>query len=81
MLVATLKKIINQAWELDSFDGVRLAKYMRCLFQVALSENPHVAESLLSQIEHLAKEASDVSYQLFLVIFTDHTSTDPTAIS
>ena len=61
----TLKKILNQAWALDSFDSIKLAKYMRCLFQVALSENAYVAESLLDQIRHLAEEASGVSCQYY----------------
>ena len=61
VLVSTLKKIVNQAWVLESFDSVKLAKYMRCLFQVALSENRYIAETLLDEINRLAEQASGVS--------------------
>jgi len=55
----TLKKIVNGASSLDSFDAIKLAKYMRCLFQIALPENPAVAEQLLDQIQSLAEELSN----------------------
>lgn len=38
-----------------------LAKYMRCLFQVAISDNVEVAEQLLDQVKDHAYEAQDVS--------------------
>ena len=60
VLVTTLKKIVNEAWGLDSLDSTKLAKYMRCLFQVALSDSPGTAEQLLSQICSLAQEAAEV---------------------
>ncbi|KAG9248179.1 meiosis protein SPO22/ZIP4 like-domain-containing protein [Calycina marina] len=59
VLIATLKKIINSACELDSFDNIKLAKYMRCLFQVALSQNYDVAESLLDNILSQAEESAE----------------------
>jgi hypothetical protein len=60
VLVTALKKIVNEAWGLDSLDSTKLAKYMRCLFQVALSDSPDTAEQLLSQICSLAQEAAEV---------------------
>lgn len=61
MLITNLKKIINEAWSLESFDSAKLAKYMRCLFQVALSDSPNIAEQLLDQVHSIAEEASRVS--------------------
>ncbi|TVY43916.1 Sporulation-specific protein [Lachnellula subtilissima] len=57
VLVSTLKNIINQAWCLESMDGTMLARYMRCLFQVALSDNVEIAEQLLDQVQQHADEA------------------------
>ncbi|KAH8811736.1 meiosis protein SPO22/ZIP4 like-domain-containing protein [Xylogone sp. PMI_703] len=59
VLIMTLKKIVNAAFSLDSFDAIKLAKYMRCLFQIALPETPAVAEQLLDQIHSLAEELSE----------------------
>jgi hypothetical protein len=59
--VTTLKKIINQAWTLESLDSIKLTKYMRCLFQVALTDSPDVAEQLLEQVRSLAEETSEVT--------------------
>ncbi|TVY21229.1 hypothetical protein LARI1_G000647 [Lachnellula arida] len=59
VLVSTLKNIINQAWCLESMDGTMLARYMRCLFQVALSDNVEIAEQLLDQVQQHAHEAQD----------------------
>ncbi|RKF63583.1 Sporulation-specific protein 22 [Erysiphe neolycopersici] len=56
-LVATLKKIINEAWKSETLDTAKLAKYMRCLFQIAISENTELAEQLLDQVQSHAEEA------------------------
>lgn len=37
-----------------------LARYMRCLFQVALSDNVEIAEQLLDQVQQHADEAQHV---------------------
>jgi len=60
-MISTLKKIINEAWQLESMDSKRLAKYMRCLFQIAISNNIDVAAQLLDQVQALAEEMSQVS--------------------
>ncbi|KAF8863587.1 SPO22-domain-containing protein [Acephala macrosclerotiorum] len=60
VLINILKKIINEAWGLESaLDTTKLAKYMRCLFQVAISGNAIVAEQLLEQIYTHAEEAAE----------------------
>ncbi|TVY81885.1 Sporulation-specific protein [Lachnellula suecica] len=59
VLVNTLKKIINEAWSLETLDSTMLAKYMRCLFQVAISDNVEIAEQLLDQVRAHAEEAHE----------------------
>ncbi len=61
-LITTLKKIINAAWGLPSFDYVSLAKYMRCLFQIAIPSNPIIAEQLIDQVQSHVEEAVEVSF-------------------
>ncbi len=60
VLVSALKKIVNAAWGLDTMDILKLAKYMRCLFQVAMLDNMEVAEQLLDQAHEQAEEAAEV---------------------
>ncbi|RDL39259.1 uncharacterized protein BP5553_03599 [Venustampulla echinocandica] len=60
VLIVNLKRIINEACSLDAMDNSKLAKYMRCLFQIALSDNAGVAEQLLDQIRDLAEESRDI---------------------
>ena len=45
-------------------DSRMLAKYMRCLFQVAISDNVEIAEQLLDQVQQHAYEAQDVRFAL-----------------
>ncbi|CAG8979159.1 hypothetical protein HYALB_00000293 [Hymenoscyphus albidus] len=59
VLVFNLKKIVNEAWGLENMDITSLAKYMRCLFQIAQSDNVEIAEQLLGQIADQAQEASE----------------------
>ena len=61
---------MNAAWGLDTMDVPKLAKYMRCLFQVAMLDNMEVAEQLLDQAHEQAKEAAEVN--LFLSIIENH---------
>ena len=65
-MVQTMKKIVNQAWELETLDIVKLTKYMRCLFQISLSGSPEVAEQLLEQAHALAEDAAEVPFHPFL---------------
>ncbi|EHL01098.1 hypothetical protein M7I_2959 [Glarea lozoyensis 74030] len=58
-LIATLKKIVNEAWALECVNSVNLAKYMRCLFQIALLSHEETAETLLDQVAAHAREASE----------------------
>ncbi|KAI9055545.1 hypothetical protein LZ554_000492 [Drepanopeziza brunnea f. sp. 'monogermtubi'] len=58
-LVHILKKIINETWGMDSLDVPKLAKYIRCLFQITISEDVEVAEQLLDQVCGYASEAAE----------------------
>jgi hypothetical protein len=73
-----MKKIINEAWGLEELDFVRLAKYMRCLFQVAISDNSEIAEQLLDQVHEHAEQASEVSrhcpYLLYRLLIIPQTN-------
>ncbi len=62
VLINTLKKIINEAWGLESLNITKLAKYMRCLFQITISDNSVIAEQLLDQIHNHAEQAAEVWY-------------------
>ena len=63
-----MKKIVNEAWSLEEVDSVRLAKYMRCMFQLALSDNTEVAEQLLDQIQDHTEQTAEVrSTSIFVV--------------
>jgi hypothetical protein len=64
VLVTALKKVINEACGLDTMDVPKLAKYMRCLFQVAMLDNTEVAEQLIDQVHEQAQEAAEVSHLL-----------------
>jgi hypothetical protein len=64
VLVSVLKKIVNEAWGLDTMDVPKLAKYMRCLFQIAMLDNMEVAEQLLDQAHEQAEEAAEVQSHL-----------------
>ena len=61
VLIATLKKIINEAWGLECVSSVKLAKYMRCLFHIALPNQEETAELLLEQVAMHARDAEQVS--------------------
>ncbi|OBT49348.1 hypothetical protein VE00_00485 [Pseudogymnoascus sp. WSF 3629] len=67
VLIPTLKRIVNEAWSLESFDISKLSRYMRCLFRLGLtSGDGPLAESLLDQVSELASSAenSETSYPL-----------------
>jgi hypothetical protein len=67
VLVSALKKIVNAAWGLDTMDVPKLAKYMRCLFQVAMLDDMEVAEQLLDLAHEQAKEAAEVNLLLLTI--------------
>ncbi|RKU40879.1 hypothetical protein DL546_001180 [Coniochaeta pulveracea] len=53
----TLRQIINQIYELESLDGVKLSRYMRCLFQVTLPFEDELALGLADEYIDLIQNA------------------------
>ena len=47
---------MNIIWRLDSIDVVKLARWVRCLFQLALTTKNEIAEFLLDQVSTLAQD-------------------------
>ncbi|KFZ02357.1 hypothetical protein V500_00246 [Pseudogymnoascus sp. VKM F-4518 (FW-2643)] len=67
VLIPTLKRLVNEAWSLESFEIAKLSRYMRCLFRLGLSSGDGpLAESLLDQVSELAisAENSETPYPL-----------------
>ncbi|TGO41094.1 hypothetical protein BHYA_0027g00390 [Botrytis hyacinthi] len=62
VLIMTLKKITNKAWEMEEFDTIKLSKYMRCLFQAAMGSDDKIAEGLIDQVCMLAADAAEVRF-------------------
>ncbi|KAL1892941.1 sporulation-specific protein 22 [Ceratocystis pirilliformis] len=55
-LYRILQLIINEIWKLEQFDSAKLAKYMRCLFQVVLPYSEDLALQTLNNVLTIAKE-------------------------
>ncbi|KJZ71961.1 hypothetical protein HIM_08641 [Hirsutella minnesotensis 3608] len=60
VMYATMKLIINEIFELEDFDGAKLAKYMRCLVQATLPLDDCLALQLLDQAQQIAREGRQV---------------------
>ncbi|KAA8629884.1 hypothetical protein SMACR_04082 [Sordaria macrospora] len=56
VLYSTMRKIVNEIWDLESFDAVKLAKYTRCLFQATLPLDDTLAMKLLQEACGKARE-------------------------
>lgn len=57
MTYTTLRQIINQIYEIESLDGTKLARYMRCLFQVTLPFEDELALGLADEYIDLIQDA------------------------
>ena len=64
VLYSTMRKIVNEIWDLESFDAVKLAKYTRCLFQATLPLDDTLAMKLLQEACGKARELHEVSHIL-----------------
>lgn len=62
MLVHTIKKIINATWGMDEVNVEKLAKYLRCLIHLTITDNIDIAGPLLDQAYAYADAASEVRY-------------------
>lgn len=56
-----MRKIVNEIWDLENFDAVKLAKYTRCLFQATLPLDDTLAMKLLQEACGKARELHQVS--------------------
>ncbi|KAI9820657.1 MAG: hypothetical protein M1827_005026 [Pycnora praestabilis] len=48
-IILTLQKIINTAWQSEGNDIVKLSRWIRCLFQIAMPSESSIAQHLLGQ--------------------------------
>lgn len=55
-----MRAIINELWGLDNMDLERVAKYIRCLFQMILPLECGMAFQLAGEALQLAREAASV---------------------
>ena len=60
-MITTLQQIINITWQHESNDINKLARWIRCLFNLALSSNIDTAEQLLDQAANIATTSKQVS--------------------
>ncbi|KAL5321709.1 hypothetical protein ACEPPN_009669 [Leptodophora sp. 'Broadleaf-Isolate-01'] len=59
VLVHTIKKIINATWGMDEVNVEKLAKYLRCLIHLTITDNIDIAGPLLDQAYAYADAASE----------------------
>lgn len=57
---SSLRIIINEIFKIEHFDNVKLAKYMRCLLQITISDS-NLAASLIEDICGMIKQSAEVS--------------------
>ena len=60
VIITTLQQIINATWHKESYSVEKLARWIRCLFTLALTSNVETAEQLLDQVESMVEEARKV---------------------
>ncbi len=60
VIIATLQQIINATWHKETYSVEKLARWVRCLFTLALTSNVETAEHLLDQVESIVEEARKV---------------------
>ena len=54
-MIRTLQQIINITWQLHGSNIDRLARWIRCLFALALTSNVEIAEQLLDQVSNIVE--------------------------
>ena len=67
-MITSLQEIINATWANGSSQIEKLARWIRCLFTIALTSNTETAEQLLDQVVDItksAKQASFLNHKLF----------------
>jgi hypothetical protein len=56
-MIKTLQRIINITWEHDNANIAKFARWIRCLFSLALTSNIETAEQLLNQVASIAESS------------------------
>lgn len=51
---------MNKVWQPDNGDVDRLARWIRCLFSLALSSSVEMAENVVDQVISIAENAKEV---------------------
>lgn len=51
-----VQKSVNATWKLEGNSIAKLSRWIRCLFQIALTSDVYMAEHLLDQIANLVKD-------------------------
>jgi len=51
-----VQKIVNATWKLEGNSIAKLSRWIRCLFQIALTSDVYMAEHLLDQIANFVKD-------------------------
>ncbi|CZS99376.1 related to SPO22 Protein involved in completion of nuclear divisions during meiosis [Rhynchosporium agropyri] len=64
VLVHTIKKIINEMWGTGLVDISKLARYLRCMIHITITDSTDIAGGLLDHVYEYAKAASETE-QLF----------------
>ena len=59
-----MQLVINEIWIIEDFGVGKLAKYLRCVFQVILPLSSDMAIQLLNKAIELARESTEVRYSL-----------------
>lgn len=62
-----IQKIINRSWRV-TMDLSNLARWMRCLFQIALSSDEQISLHVLDQATSIATRCKDVSFEVVLYV-------------
>ncbi len=60
VIVATLKQIVNSTWKLQGHDVLKLSRWIRCIFSLALTSKASDAENVLDQAIVIAENAKKV---------------------
>lgn len=71
-MFSTMRLIIDEIFELDRFDNEKLAKYIRCIYQVILPLDDDNALCLLDEALRLAREGAEVRLVRFIHVATHY---------
>ncbi|KAI9690965.1 MAG: hypothetical protein M1822_008585 [Bathelium mastoideum] len=58
-LLATIQKVITLSWRASGHDMVKVSRWLRCLFSMALMVDANISLMCLDQAAHLVRQAAD----------------------